>query len=64
MFDPDEVTILVNRFGADHVLMSTDYPHDLGHEDPLAFINSMPGLSAGEKAQINGGNAQAMFKLG
>ncbi|MDP6175470.1 MAG: amidohydrolase family protein, partial [Rhodospirillales bacterium] len=43
LFDPDEVTILVNRFGADHVLMSTDYPHDLGHEDPLAFINSMPG---------------------
>ena len=64
LFDPDEITILVDRFGADHVLMATDYPHDLGLDDPLGFIDSVPNLSAAQKAAINGGNAQKLFKLG
>lgn len=64
IFDPDEVTILVKRYGADHVLMATDYPHDLGHDDPLGFIDSVPGLTAEQKVAINGGNARGLFKLG
>ena len=40
---------LVERFGADHVLLGTDYPYDMGVEDPVGFIGGTRGLSAAER---------------
>src|SRR5919109_1503066 len=37
-FDRGMLAHLVERFGADHVLLGTDYPYDMGMEDPVGFI--------------------------
>ena len=48
---------LVDTVGADHVLLGSDYPFDMGYERPVDFINQVPGLDAAQKELILGGNA-------
>jgi aminocarboxymuconate-semialdehyde decarboxylase len=62
-FDPGMLKNLVGRFGADHVLLGTDYPYDMGVEDPVGFVGKTPGLTAKVKAQIMGGNAARLLKI-
>ena len=62
-FDPGMLRQLVERFGADHVLLGTDYPYDMGVEDPVGFIDKTPGLSAAQKKQIQGTNAARLLKI-
>ncbi len=54
---------LVERFGADHVLLGTDYPYDMGMEHPVEFIGGTPGLSTKDKNEIMGGNAARLLKI-
>ena len=62
VFEPDMVEILVGRFGADHVLLGTDYPFDMGLPDPLALI-AETNLTEGDQQMIAGGNASRLFGL-
>jgi aminocarboxymuconate-semialdehyde decarboxylase len=62
-FDPGMLRQLVERFGADHVLLGTDYPFDMGVEDPVGFISKVSGLSLSEKTQIEGVNAAKLLKI-
>jgi aminocarboxymuconate-semialdehyde decarboxylase len=62
-FDPGMLKHLIERFGADHVLLGTDYPYDMGVEDPVGFINRVEGLSAVKKNQIMGGNAARLLGI-
>jgi aminocarboxymuconate-semialdehyde decarboxylase len=61
-FDSGMLKNLVERFGADHVVLGTDYPYDMGMEHPVDFIEKTK-LSASEKKQIMGGNAARLLKL-
>jgi len=54
---------LIARYGADHVLLGTDYPYDMGVERPLQFIEGVKGLSKAETAAIEGGNAARLLKI-
>ena len=47
VFETDQLKYLVDRYGADHVLLGTDYPYDMGDDDPLALIGRTPGLDPG-----------------
>jgi len=62
-FDHGMLAHLIARFGADHVLLGTDYPYDMGVERPLEFIEGVRGLSAAEAAAIEGGNAARLLKI-
>jgi aminocarboxymuconate-semialdehyde decarboxylase len=62
-FDPGMLRHLVERFGAEHVLLGTDYPYDMGVEDPVGFIDGVKQLSSSEKRQIMGGNAARLLKI-
>lgn len=62
-FDRGILRNLVERFGADHVVLGTDYPYDMGMEHPVDFIGGVPGLSAADKAKIMGGNAARLLKI-
>src|SRR3982751_3518855 len=62
-FDHGMLAHLIARFGADHVLLGTDYPYDMGMERPLEFIDGVKGLSAIERAAIQGGNAARLLNL-
>src|ERR687887_458607 len=62
-FDHGMLAHLIARFGADHVLLGTDYPYDMGVERPLEFIGGVKGLSKAETAAIEGGNAARLLKI-
>lgn len=62
VFRPQEVEYLVNEFGADRVLLGTDYPFDMGPTDPLAFL-AQAKLTESERDLILGGNATRLLKL-
>ncbi|HXM83351.1 MAG TPA: amidohydrolase family protein [Burkholderiales bacterium] len=62
-FDPGMLRNLIERFGADHVVMGTDYPYDMGVEDPVGFIDRVKKVSSLEKRQIVGGNAARLLKI-
>ncbi len=62
-FSPDMTRHLIERFGADHVLLGTDYPFDMGDEDPVGTIAKIPGISSAEKKQIEGMNAARLLKI-
>jgi aminocarboxymuconate-semialdehyde decarboxylase len=62
-FDHRMLAHLIARFGADHVLLGTDYPYDMGMERPVEFIDGVKGLSKAEAAAIQGGNAARLLKI-
>ena len=63
VFDPDMVRHLVGEYGADRVLLGTDYPFDMGTPDPLGFLAGA-GLSDADARLVQGGNAERLFRIG
>jgi aminocarboxymuconate-semialdehyde decarboxylase len=61
-FDPGMLGHLVERFGADHVLLGTDYPYDMGVEDPVGFV-SKAKLGKKQEEQIMGRNAARLLGI-
>jgi aminocarboxymuconate-semialdehyde decarboxylase len=62
-FDQTMLRQMVKRFGADHVLLGTDYPYDMGMEHPVDFIGGTKGISAADKRRIMGGNAARLLGI-
>jgi aminocarboxymuconate-semialdehyde decarboxylase len=62
-FDRGMLENMVERFGADHVVLGTDYPYDMGMEHPVDFIGGAKGLSKKDKEQIMGGNAARLLGI-
>lgn len=63
VFDAVDLGRLIERYGADHVLLGTDYPYDMGEEDPVGFVMSVPGLSDDDRIRVLGGNAARLLRL-
>jgi aminocarboxymuconate-semialdehyde decarboxylase len=62
VFDPVMVEQLVTTLGADHVVMGTDYPFDMGTVDPVAFVADV-NLTDVDRDLILGGNAARLFGI-
>jgi aminocarboxymuconate-semialdehyde decarboxylase len=58
-----QLEYLVRQYGADRVLMGTDYPADMGEIDPIGFIDGAAGLTTEERAQILGLNAARLLGI-
>ncbi len=63
LFDHAQLTHLVKRWGADHLILGTDWPYDMAETDPVGFVESCKGLTAAERAQIEGLNAAKLLGL-
>ena len=50
--DPQAARYLINRVGADRVVIGTDHPFDMGPDQPMEEIDKIPGLTAAEREQI------------
>jgi aminocarboxymuconate-semialdehyde decarboxylase len=61
VFTPHQLAALVALFGAEKILLGTDYPYDMGEYDPIGHINAVSSLSGADRAAIAGGNAKALF---
>jgi len=58
-----QLQYLVDQYGADHILMGTDYPADMGEIDPIGFVEGAPGLDDAERRAILGGNAARLLNI-
>ncbi|HET9770395.1 MAG TPA: amidohydrolase family protein [Acidimicrobiia bacterium] len=64
VYDAAHLAFLVQQMGADRVVVGTDYPYDMGIDDPVGLVGRTPGLSAGQRQMILGGTAAALLGLG
>ena len=62
VFTPHQLEHLARVFGAEHILMGTDYPFDMGEYDPIGHVASA-GLDEASVAAIAGGNALKLLGL-
>jgi aminocarboxymuconate-semialdehyde decarboxylase len=53
---------LVDRLGADHVVIGTDYPFDMGDEAPVDTIRAC-GLGREQEAKVLGGNLARLLRI-
>jgi aminocarboxymuconate-semialdehyde decarboxylase len=63
VFTPQQLLALVALFGADRVIMGTDYPFDMAEYDPIGHVASARELDASQTAAIAGGNAKRLLGL-
>ncbi|HET9925010.1 MAG TPA: amidohydrolase family protein [Methylomirabilota bacterium] len=63
VFDREQLKHLVNLWGADHVLVGTDYPYDMGMYDPRGFVGGSGFLKEADRAKIMGLNAARLLKI-
>ena len=54
---------LVQNFGADHVLLGSDYPFDMGDPEPCASVGNLR-IDPRDKEKISGGNAASLLAIG
>jgi aminocarboxymuconate-semialdehyde decarboxylase len=62
VFDAGMVEHLVRTYGADRVLLGTDYPFDMGLPDPLALV-AEARLTQPERDLVVGGNAARLLGI-
>mgnify|MGYP001271769309 FL=1 len=63
VFSHEQLEHLVNLWGANHVVIGTDYPYDMGYYKPVDFVNKAKALTRAQKAAIIGGNAAKLLGL-
>jgi aminocarboxymuconate-semialdehyde decarboxylase len=63
VFTPTQLEELVRVFGADHVVMGTDYPYDMADYDPLGLIAAVEGFDAATISKLAGGNSKKLLGL-
>jgi len=57
------LSYLIDLVGVEHVLLGSDYPFDMGYENPAHLVEELPGLNETERMAILGGNAQRVLNL-
>src|SRR6202795_1143094 len=62
VFTHDQLVSLVKTFGADHIVMGTDYPFDMADFAPVEDVVSS-GFDAATTAAIVGGNAKKLLGI-
>jgi aminocarboxymuconate-semialdehyde decarboxylase len=63
VYDQAHLAFLIRQIGADHVVLGTDYPYDMGDADAVALVEQMTELTAGARRAILGGTAARLLKF-
>ncbi len=61
--DPEMLRRLIEQYGADHVVLGTDYPYDMADDHPLDTLAQVKRLPAVSRALVAGGNAARLLKI-
>ena len=59
-FYEDDLPLLNELIGADHLLFGSDWPHAEGLADPTAFIHDIPSFSADDVQKVMHTNGWAL----
>lgn len=64
--EAQSIPFLINRIGADRLLISSDYPHGLAGSgmNTIQYLESLETVSAADKEKMMGLNAIRLFNLG
>lgn len=62
VFDQEQLSSLVQKYGAGQIVLGSDYPFDMGEPDPVGFVSDLASLSDAEKEAILGGNALRLLE--
>ncbi len=62
VFSPGLIDNLVATVGVDRVMMGSDYPFDMGDEDPVALVRQAK-LSEADREKVLFGNASRLFRI-
>jgi aminocarboxymuconate-semialdehyde decarboxylase len=60
---PKLIRFLIDLVGADRVVVGSDYNFDMGYEQPVEFVEQVPGLTERERKLILRENAARLLKL-
>ncbi len=60
--DADALCMLAGLVGGDHILLGSDYPFDMGNEDPVDRVRAA-GFDPQTERKILGGNAATLLNL-
>jgi aminocarboxymuconate-semialdehyde decarboxylase len=60
---PQLIRFLIDLVGADRVVVGSDYNFDMGYEQPVEFVEQVPGLTERERKLILRENAARLLKL-
>lgn len=52
LHSPRSLRLLLDVVGADHVVLGSDYPFEMGDASPVALLDSVPGLSDEQRALV------------
>jgi aminocarboxymuconate-semialdehyde decarboxylase len=63
VFTPLQLEALVRTFGADRILMGTDFPFDMMEADPIGHVASVETFDDKTRAAIDGGTAKMLLGL-
>jgi aminocarboxymuconate-semialdehyde decarboxylase len=63
VFDERELAHLIEIWGADHIMLGTDYPFDMAEPDPVGFLGRVKGVSDKDTALVAGRNAERLLAL-
>ena len=55
---------LIANFGADHVLLGSDYPYDMGDPEPVASLAGDSNRRTNKSSEVAGANACKLFRIG
>ncbi len=61
LHDRDGLQALLRLVGADRLLLGSDYPFDMGEEDPVGRVYGLTGLREEERQHILTGNADRLL---
>jgi aminocarboxymuconate-semialdehyde decarboxylase len=60
---PQLIRFLIDLVGADRVVVGSDYNFDMGYEQPVEFVEQVPGLTERERKLILRENAARLLRL-
>ena len=63
VFSETELKHLIESWGADHIMLGTDYPFDMAEPDPVGFLERVEAISDADMALVAGGNAERLLGL-
>ncbi|MCL5947012.1 MAG: amidohydrolase [Chloroflexi bacterium] len=52
VYTPSALSWLVQELGSDHIAVGSDYPFDIGPDDPTAIVYEAPTLTEGDRKNI------------
>jgi len=63
VYTPEQLGFLIKSAGPSQIVLGTDFPFDMGVDDPIARLDMVVPLSGADRAAIRGGNAAKLLGI-